>query len=131
MERAIITISENGNVNIPSANVWMSEIELVELFGVIAPTLRAVIIAIYKNGTLCPVSTQRCDLAMPKCWATYYNLEVVIALAFRLNTYEASMIRQKVLEGLCMRNKSEINLFIALKSERNDKYYQSEQNNMQ
>ena len=131
MERAIITISESGNVNIPSANVWMSEIELVELFGVIAPTLRAVIIAIYKNGTLCPVSTQRCDLAMPKCWATYYNLEVVIALAFRLNTYEASRIRQKVLEGLCMRNKSEINLFIALKSERNDKYYQSEQNNMQ
>ena len=131
MERAIITISENGNVNIPSANVWMSEIELVELFGVIAPTLRAVIIAIYKNGTLCPVSTQRCDLAMPKCWDTYYNLEVVIALAFRLNTYEASRIRQKVLEGLCMRNKSEINLFIALKSERNDKYYQSEQNNMQ
>ena len=131
MERAIITISENGNVNIPSANVWMSEIELVELFGVIAPILRAVIIAIYKNGTLCPVSTQRCDLAMPKCWATYYNLEVVIALAFRLNTYEASRIRQKVLEGLCMKNKSEINLFIALKSERNDKYYQSEQNNMQ
>ena len=131
MERAIITISESGIVNIPSANVWMSEIELVELFGVIAPTLRAAIIAIYKNGTLCPVSTQRCDLAMPKCWATYYNLEVVIALAFRLNTYEASRIRQKVLEGLCMRNKSEINLFIALKSERNDKYYQSEQNNMQ
>lgn len=131
MERAIITIRENGRVNIPNGNVWISEMELVELFGVIAPTLRAVIIAIYKNGTLCPVSTQRCDLAMPKCWATYYNLEVVIALAFRLNTYEASRIRQKVLEGLCMRNKSEINLFIALKSERNDKYYQSEQNNMQ
>ena len=131
MERVIITISENGRVNIPDSNVWMSEMELVELFGVLAPTLRAVIIAIYKNGTLCPVSTQRCDLAMPKCWATYYNLEVVIALAFRLNTYEASRIRQKVLEGLCMRNKSEINLFIALKSERNDKYYQSEQNNMQ
>ena len=131
MERAIITISESGTVNIPSNSVWMSEMELVELFGVIAPTLRAVIIAIYKNGTLCPVSTQRCDLAMPKCWATYYNLEVVIALAFRLNTYEASRIRQKVLEGLCMRNKSEINLFIALKSERNDKYYQAEQNNLQ
>ena len=114
MERAIITISENGNVNIPSANVWMSEIELVELFGVIAPTLRAVIIAIYKNGTLCPVSTQRCDLAMPKCWATYYNLEVVIALAFRLNTYEASRIRQKVLENLCQRKENGINLLISL-----------------
>ena len=114
MERAIITISENGNVNIPSANVWMSEIELVELFGVIAPTLRAVIIAIYKNGTLCPVSTQRCDLATPKGWATYYNLEVVITLAFRLKTYEASRIRQKVLENLCQRKESGINLLISL-----------------
>ena len=114
MKRAIITISENGRVNIPRGNVWMSEMELLELFGVVAPTLRAVIIAIYKNGTLCPVSTQRCDLAMPKCWATYYNLEVVIALAFRLNTYEASRIRQKVLEWLCRRKENGYSLFIWL-----------------
>ena len=127
MKRAIVRISESGRVNIPSGNIWMSEMELVELFGVLAPTLRAAIKAIYKSEMLCPVSTQRCDLAMPKSWATFYNLEVVIALAFRLNTYEASRIRQKVLKGLCMRNKSEINLFIALKSERNDKYYQVEQ----
>ena len=131
MERAIITISENGHVNIPSSNVWMSEMELVELFGVIAPTLQAAIKAIYKSGTLCSVSTQRCDLATPKSWATFYNLEVVISLAFRLNTYEASRIREKVLEGLYMRNKSEINLLITLKSERNEKYYQAEQNNLQ
>ena len=114
MERAIITISENGNVNIPSSNVWMSEMELVELFGVIAPTLRTAIKAIYKSGTLCPVSTQRCDLATPKSWATFYNLEVVIALAFRLNTYEASRIRQMVLEGLHQRKENGINLLISL-----------------
>ena len=107
MERAIITISERGNVNIPSDNVWMSEMELVELFGVIAPTLRAAIKAIYKSGTYCPVSTKRCDLATPKSWATFYNLEVVIALAFRLNTYEASRIRHKVLEGLYPKKRME------------------------
>ena len=114
MERAIITISESGRVNIPSNGVWMSEMDLVELFGVIAPTLRAAIKAIYKSGTLCPVSTQRCDLATPKGWATYYNLEVVITLAFRLNTYEASRIRQKVLENLCQRKENGINLLISL-----------------
>lgn len=102
MERAIITINESGRVNIPSGNVWMSEMELVELFGVIAPTLRAAIKAIYKSGTLYPESTQHCDLVTPKCWATYYNLEVIIALAFQLNNYEASLIRQKVLESLCI-----------------------------
>ena len=116
MERAIITISENGHVNIPRGNVWMSEMELVELFGVIAPTLRVAIKAIYKSGTLCPVSTQRCDLATPKGWATYYNLEVVITLAFRLNTYEASRIRQRVLEALCQRKESEISILLSLES---------------
>ena len=106
MERAIITISEGGTVNIPSNDVWMSEMELVELFGVIVQTLRAAIKAIYKSGTLCPVSTQRCDLATPKSWATFYKLEVVIALAFRLKTYEASRIRQKVLESFSQRKEN-------------------------
>ena len=125
MERAIITISENGNVNIPSANVWMSEMELVELFGVIAPTLQAAIKAIYKSGTLCPVSTQRCDLATPKGWATYYNLEVVITLAFRLNTYEASRIRQKVLDSICQRKKSRVSLLVSIGSWIDNCYMQS------
>ena len=115
MERAIITISENGNVNIPSGNVWMSEMELVELFGVIAPTLRAAIKAIYRSGTLSPATTLRCDLAMPKGWTTFYNLEVVIALAFRLSTYEASRIRQKVLEGFSQRKESGIDFLILLR----------------
>ena len=114
MERAIITISENGRVNISSGNVWMSEMELVELFRVIAPTLRAAMKAIYKNGVLNPATTQLCDLATSKSWATFYNLEVVIALAFRLNTYEASRIRQKVLECLCQRKESEIDFLILL-----------------
>jgi UDP-N-acetylenolpyruvoylglucosamine reductase len=94
----------------------MSEMELVELFGVIAPTLRAAIRAIYKSGTLCPVSTQRCDVVTPTSWATFYNIEVVIALAFRLNTYEASRIRQKVLESICQRKESEISILPSLGS---------------
>ena len=114
MERAIITISENGRVNIPSDNVWMSEMELVELFGVIAPTLRAAIKAIYKSGMLCSVTTQQCDTISPASWATFYNLEVVIALAFRLNTYEASRIRQKVLESLCQRKENGISILLSL-----------------
>ena len=75
MERAIITISESGRVNIPSSNVWMSEMELVELFGVIAPTLRAAVRAIYKSGILNPTTTQRCDLVTPASWATYIILK--------------------------------------------------------
>ena len=90
--------------------------ELVELFGVVAPTLRAAIKAIYRSGTLSPATTLRCDLATPKSWATFYNLEVVIVLAFRLKTYEASRIRQKVLESLCKRKESEISILLSLES---------------
>ncbi len=116
MERAIIAIGENSSVNIPSGNVWMSEMELVELFGVIAPTLRAAIKAIYKNGMFSSINTQQCEFATPTSWATYYNLEVVIALAFRLKTYEASRIRQKVLESICQRKENEISILLSLGS---------------
>ncbi len=125
MERAIITISESGKVNIPSNSVWMSEMELVELFWVVAPTLRSVIKAIYKSGMLCPVSTQRCDLATPKSWVPFYNLEMVIALAFRLNTYEASKIRQKMLESICQRKESRVSLLVSIGSWIDNCYMQS------
>lgn len=44
----------SGNIIMPDnvADIWMSEPELVELFGVIAPTLRASIKAVYKSGVL-------------------------------------------------------------------------------
>ena len=48
MERAIITISESGNVSIPDGNVWMSFAELVGLFDVAAPTLKVAIRAYTK-----------------------------------------------------------------------------------
>ena len=92
----------------------MSEMELVELFGVIAPTLRATIRAIHKSGTLSATTTQRCDLATPASWATFYNIEVIITLAFRLNTYEANRVRQKVLESLCQQKENGINVFVSL-----------------
>ena len=114
MERSTITINKSGNVNIPSGNVWMSEMELVELFGVIAPTLRTAIRAIYKSGTFNPATTQRCDLATPASWATFYNLEVGVALAFRLNTYEASKVRQTVLKCLCQRKENGISIVLSL-----------------
>lgn len=54
MKRATITMDGSGRVAVPSdiANVWMSEMELVTLFDVIAPTLRAAVRAVYRSGVL-------------------------------------------------------------------------------
>lgn len=114
MERKVITISESGRVDIPGGDVWMSEMEMVELLGVIAPTLRAVIKAIYRDRKICPAVTQCCDMATHASRATFYNLEVIIALAFRLDTYEAERIRRKVLERVCQRKGNNVSLFISL-----------------
>lgn len=112
MERTVITISENGIVDIPSGNIWMSEPELMELFGVIAPTLRAAIRAIYKSGTLNPANTQRYEVITTASWAMFYGLEVIIALAFRLDTYETARIREKVLKSVCRRKEKSVYIFI-------------------
>ena len=95
--------------------------ELVELFRVIVPKLRVAIRAIYKSETLEPVTTQRCDLATPASWATFYNIELVITLAFRLNTYEASRIRKRVMEGLNQRKEKGVGFLVLL----NNKTYLS------
>ena len=62
MNRTAITIDRCGRVAVPSdaANVWMSEMELVTLFDVIAPTLRAAIRSVYKSGVLKPCEVIRC-----------------------------------------------------------------------
>ena len=54
-------MDECGRVAVPSdtANVWMSEMELVRLFDVIAPTLRAAIRAVYKSEVLQPYDVEK------------------------------------------------------------------------
>ena len=54
MERSTITIDEFGNVILPNdtTDVWMNESELLDLFGVTAPTVRAGIKALCKSGAL-------------------------------------------------------------------------------
>lgn len=60
MKREIITTDSYGRITIPSdtGNIWMNEMELVELFGVIAPTLRAAIRAVYKCGIFNPLEAE-------------------------------------------------------------------------
>ena len=61
MKRTTITKDGGGRVAVPFdiANVWMNEMELVRLFDVIAPTLRAAIRAVYKSGVLQPCEVVR------------------------------------------------------------------------
>ncbi|MBM6757229.1 hypothetical protein [Bacteroides mediterraneensis] len=105
MERTTITMDGCGSVAVPSdtANVWMSEMELVTLFGVIAPTLRAAIRAVYKSGVLQPCEVERLIRLPNGYYAEAYALPMVVALAFRINTPNAARVCNALLERLCLR----------------------------
>ena len=110
MERTIITISESDNVNIPDGNIWMSFAELMVLFDVAAPTLKAAIRAIHKSGVIAE-HTQHCKVMPYTYWATLYNMDMIAALAFRINSYGAEKIRSELLKRICGRKEKICYLF--------------------
>ena len=113
MKRQIIEITEHGTITIPSETVWMSEAELVSLFGVIAPTVRAAIRAVYKSGVLTEHEAQRHIRLSDKYSMDVYSLEMVIALAFRIHSYGAERVRNAMIEKLYLR-KEKTSIFFSL-----------------
>ncbi len=114
MERNIITMTESGTVIIPRdiACVWMSEPELVELFGIIAPTLRAAIRAVYKSGVLKEYEMQKYIRQENGYNADVFSFSIIAALAFRINTFGAEQVRKAMLERLYWR-KEKISIFFS------------------
>lgn len=110
MKRTTITMDRYGRIAVPSdaANVWMSEMKLVTLFDVIAPTLRAAIRAVYKSGVLQSCEIER-RIRLPNGYYTdVYALPMVVALAFRINTPNAARVRNALLERLCLRKERQM-----------------------
>ena len=95
------------------ANIWMSEAELVSLFGVIAPTVRAAIKTIYKSGILKEYEAQRYIRLSDKIGMDVYSLEMFVVLAFRINSYGAVRVRNAILERLYLR-KEKANIIFSL-----------------
>lgn len=110
MKRETIIMDEYGKVTVPSdtANLWMSEAELLELFGVIAPTLRTTVKAVYKSGVLQSCEVER-RIKQPNGYGVdVYALPMVVALAFRIGTPNAERVRNALLERLCLRKEKQL-----------------------
>lgn len=110
MNQTTITMDGCGRIAVPSdtANVWMSEMELVTLFDVTAPTLRAAIRAVYKSGVLQPCEAESRVRLPNGYYAQVYALQIVVALAFRINTPNAARVRNALLERLCLRKERQV-----------------------
>ena len=117
MERNIIIMNESGNIIMPEniANIWMSEPELVELFGVIIPTLRAAIKAVYKSNVLKEYEVQKYIRLENGYNADVFSFSMIVALAFRINSFGAEQVRNAILKGMYLR-KEKISIFFSLGS---------------
>lgn len=117
-ERNIITMDEYGRIyfpNITSNDIWMSTNELIDLFGIIYPTLRAKIKAIYKSGILDECEVQRGIKLSNGISIDVYALPMIVALSFRLNTLGAYRVREYIIEKLTNNSRNHI-LFLNVRT---------------
>ena len=115
MKRCIITMNESGNIIMPEnvTDIWMNEPELMELFGIIAPTLRAAVRDVYKSGILKEHEVQKYVQLENGYHADVFSFPMMTALAFRINTFGAEQVRNAILERVYLR-KEKINIFFSL-----------------
>lgn len=93
MKRDRITIGEN-RVTLTGSEVWMTAMELAEVFGTTAGAVNAGIKAIIKSDTLHDYEVCKYIRLENGNGADVYNMEVVASLAFRLNTRNAAVLRK-------------------------------------
>ncbi len=115
-ERNIITIDEYGNISLPTdiGATAMTEWEICELFGVIAPTVRAGIKALCKSGVLSVYDIRRIIRISDRYSAEVYNLETIAALAFRIESFGAAKVRKVLLERIIHGRKENSMIFLSL-----------------
>ena len=92
--------SEYTELTIPSGEIWMSESEMVDLFGVFIPKLRNAIKALYKEKQIKLYEAERTIKKKDNLYVTIYSMEVVLLLAFRLNTYQTRAVRKELMERI-------------------------------
>lgn len=114
MDRGIITIGETGAVIIPTASVWMTKFEIADLFGVFSCDIRKAIRAIYKNKELKEADTMKYIKQPDGISYDVYDLEMIIAIAFKICSKETLLFRRFVInEIFATKKRSPVTLFVS------------------
>lgn len=97
MSQTKITISDNGNITIPS-EVSMTIAEIAELFGIFLQTVKREVRAIEKSGIASGDDSSSCIVDGKNIYPSYYGLDMVIATAFRVQSFKADVFRKWVIK---------------------------------
>ena len=114
MNRGIITISEKGVVIMPTAPIWMTQFEIADLFGMFSCDVRKAIRSIYKNKELNELGTMKYLKQPDGISYDVYNIEVIIAVAFRICSKESVLFRRFIINEIStIKKATPITLFVA------------------
>jgi len=114
MDRGIITISETGVVIMPTAPIWMTQFEIADLFEMFSCDIRKAIHAIYKNKELSETDTMKYFKQPDGISYDVYNIEVIIAVAFRICSKESVLFRRFIINEIStIKKATPITLFVA------------------
>lgn len=119
--KGLITISENGSISIP-ANVQMRDFEIAELFGIMIPTVKSNLRAILKTGVVTADTTNGATLVGNNLLPDYFGLDMIIALAFRIHSWQAEIFRQWILSKALKREKEEPHIFLSIGTKPTDRF---------
>ncbi|WP_165026992.1 virulence RhuM family protein [Dysgonomonas sp. ZJ279] len=108
MENRKIIISDNGTVTVPG-ETKMSIAEIADLFGIYYQRAKRLIRDIEKSGVMGGDYSGGCTCEGSKIYPDYYGLEMIIAVAFRVQSAKAEIFRKRLLRrekagdsGICV-----------------------------
>jgi len=112
-------MDERGNISLPSdiGATAMTEREICELFGIVAPTVRAGIKALCKSGVLKEYGIKRLIRLPERSYIEVYDFETIAALAFRIESFGAAKVRKVLLERIINGRKEKTTVFVSVVSD--------------
>ena len=114
MSRGIITNSETGAVIMPTAPIWMTQFEIADLFGMFSCDVRKAIHTIYKNKELSETDTMKYIKQPDGISYNVYNIEVIIAVAFRICSKESALFRRFIINEISTtKRETPVTLFVS------------------
>ena len=100
MNRGIITICEGGSVSMPTIPIWMTMQEIADMLNVFGCYIRKATQAIFKEETLNKYEVCRHIREDARISYDVYNLEFVIAVAFRIDSRESRAFREFIMQSI-------------------------------